>query len=268
MSIDLVVKTLGDARRAYIWWLFGTTAYVGLMAAVYPIVRDRSEEFQAMLEGYPEGLLAVFGLESGFSIASGVGFLTSYFFGWLVPGLFLIYAISFASRATAGEEEAGTMDLLLATPITRRTVIGHTFLALTLLLVGLASVLWVSIAVAGWIVTMDVPLGNLAAACVFGALLGLAAGAIALAIAAGTGRRSLAAGIGAGIGLFSYLFYTVGSLSDQFAALGKVSLMWLYFEPAPLVNGLRVGYALGLAAIAGGGWAAAAWLFDRHDIST
>lgn len=268
MTLFITAKSLRDRRKSYLWWLAGTMAYVGLMAAVYPVIRDRSAEYQAMLENYPEALLTIFGLTSVMSIASGVGFLTSYFFGWLVPALFLTHAIGYASRATAGEEEDRTMDLLLSTPISRRRLISEKLLGLVVLQLGLAAVLWAALAIVGEMVGFDVPLANAASACLGGALLGIASGAITLAIGALTGRRGMTGGLGAGIAVFSYLFYTVGTLDDRFTALGKVSLLTLYFEQAPLLNGFDMRYALGFAAIIAIGWAMSAWLFERHDISS
>ena len=41
----------------------------------------------------------------------------------MVPLLLLIAAIGAGARATAGEEERGTLDLLLANPISRRRLV-------------------------------------------------------------------------------------------------------------------------------------------------
>ena len=38
----------------------------------------------------------------------------------MLPLLLLVYAIGAGSRAIAGEEESGTLDLLLAHPLSRR----------------------------------------------------------------------------------------------------------------------------------------------------
>ena len=57
--------------------------------------------------------------------ASGAGFLHSRFFAFLGPLLLMVFTITFASRTLAGEEKEGTLELVLATPVPRRSVIAR-----------------------------------------------------------------------------------------------------------------------------------------------
>ena len=51
-------------------------------------------------------------------------------FSSLGPILFLVFVVGSGARAVAGEEEAGTLDLVLSTPIRRRQVLFDKFLAM------------------------------------------------------------------------------------------------------------------------------------------
>jgi ABC-type transport system involved in multi-copper enzyme maturation permease subunit len=61
---------------------------------------------------------------------------------FLAPLLFLIFAIGQGSGAIAGEEERGTLDLLLANPRSRVRIVLEKFGALALMTLGLAAMMW------------------------------------------------------------------------------------------------------------------------------
>ena len=43
MPGSVLRKTLGDLRRGFAWWALGLVAYVAMIAAVYPTIRDNDE---------------------------------------------------------------------------------------------------------------------------------------------------------------------------------------------------------------------------------
>ncbi len=122
MLRNAFLKTLRDARRAIAWWSLGLVAMTALMVAVYPSVRD-NPELNKMVDDYPDAFKAFFGLGENVDYTSAVGYLNSELFSFMVPLLLLIAAIGAGARATAGEEERGTLDLLLANPISRRRLV-------------------------------------------------------------------------------------------------------------------------------------------------
>ena len=122
MLRNAFVKTLRDARRAIGWWSLGLIAMAALMIAVYPSVRD-NPDLNKMVEDYPDAFKAFLGLGENVDYTSAVGYLNSELFAFMVPLLLLIAAIGAGARATAGEEERGTLDLLLANPISRRRLV-------------------------------------------------------------------------------------------------------------------------------------------------
>lgn len=266
MFLSLLVKTLRDAVRGYGWWTGGLVAYVVLISMVYPFLEERGEAFQELLESYPEGLLAAFGIDTSLSIVSAEGFLATYVFGWFVPLFFLAFAISFAARALAGEEEAGTMDLLLANPIPRSTVVLAKAGALLVLLLGMGAALLVAVVAGGLIVGWDLDPGRLVAACLSGTLLGMAFGGMTFAVGSLTGRRAMTSGIGAGLALGSYLLFTMGGLIEDLATAVKASPIWLYAGTETLTQGLHPGRALILILITVLAAGAATFLFGRRDI--
>ena len=92
-----------------------------MMTAVYPTVRD-NPELNRLVEEYPEALKAFIAFGGSIDYVSGAGYLGSELFSFMVPLLFLIAAVANGASAIAGEEERGTLDLLLSQPVTRRGV--------------------------------------------------------------------------------------------------------------------------------------------------
>lgn len=82
----------------------------------YPSIQNQPG-LNKLLESYPKELTALIGHVG--DITSPEGFLRAEVFSFLLPLLLLIFAIGFGARSIAGEEEEKTLDLVLATPISR-----------------------------------------------------------------------------------------------------------------------------------------------------
>src|SRR5688572_26447292 len=107
----IFVKTLGDIRGSTvgIGALFAGMAIIALL--IYPSYSEGLENFEV-----PEAMAGFLGEASG--ITSPEGFITAEFFSW-IPLVLTLLAIVGGTAAFAGEEGAGTMDLLLSQPIKR-----------------------------------------------------------------------------------------------------------------------------------------------------
>ncbi len=113
---------------------------------VLPEHQGECADLDKYFETLPEALRNAIGTGS---ISSPVGYLRSEIFSTMGPLLLLILAIGAGARATAGEEEGKTLDLLLANPVTRRTVVLQKFWAMVGSTAGVGLVLVVAIAVFG-----------------------------------------------------------------------------------------------------------------------
>jgi ABC-2 type transport system permease protein len=260
------LKTLRDTRRALFWWSLGLIGMTALMIAVYPTVRD-NPDLNKMVKDYPEALKAFISFGGNLDYVSGAGYLGSELFSFMVPLLLMIAAIGAGARAIAGEEEHGTLDLLLANPISRRRLIVDKLGALATELGLLALVLWLALLVGVEAVSMNVSAAHLAAATISAALLAFAVGAIALLVGAVTGRRGIAIGVAAAGAVAAYLVNSLAALVDFLDPVRKASPFYHYVASDPLRHGLEldhVGFLVALAAIAA---AFATIAFERRDLA-
>ncbi len=101
MLSNVFLKSLRDERWAMVWWSTGLGLLAAMMIAFFPSIRG-NEAFNAVLESYPEDLMAFFGLTELTDITSAVGFLNAELFGLMAPLVFVIHGVVLGSGAIAG----------------------------------------------------------------------------------------------------------------------------------------------------------------------
>jgi ABC-2 type transport system permease protein len=260
---DVYTKALWDARRSLPGWTLAIAAVALMYAAFWPTVN--SPEMAGALAAYPQDVLAAF---NAGDMGTAQGYLSGAVYGLLVPLLVAIFMIAAGARSVAGDEEAGTLELVLAHPVSRR---GLALRRLGAVLTGMALVALVLFAL---MVAVRAPFG-LDAVTVSGflainaqlALFGCLNGALAFAVGAATGRRAVALGVSAGAAVLAYL---ANSVFPQVAALGWTrtgSPFHWYLGGDPLTNGLQWSGVLALAGTTAILAAVGTVLFTRRDIA-
>ena len=262
---SVLLKTLRDRRKALIWWSAGTVLYLLFLGGFYASIAEMEEDLSALISNYPEALMAMFG-GAGMDIFSPAGYLQTQAFGWLVPLVFALFAAGMGARAVAGEEEAGTMDLLLATPLPRWRLVMEKFagMAVSVTLLGVALLVGLLLASA---LGLGVPFGRALAGMIAAALLGLFFGTVTLAVGAATGRRAVSQGVMAGVAVASYLLYSLGALVDALDRWRWLSPFFYYDSSQPLVNGLDPLHVLVLLAATAVALAVAVVSFRGRDVA-
>jgi ABC-2 type transport system permease protein len=241
---------LWSRRRSLAWWVGGSFVYLFFLGSAFPTIQSHAADFDRMLQSYPAALRAMFNMAEGTSIGSGPGFLNMELFSFVLPLLLIVFAVGFGARAVAGEEEEGTLELLMSGPISRRRVLAEQCAAMVLgtFLVGLA--IFAAILIAGAVFGMGLVPGRLAAATFSAVLIALVFGGLALAVGAATGKRALAIGVPGALVLAAYLVYALAGLVSWLGTVQK-ALPWYYYAAStPLLHGINWAHAGVLVAIA------------------
>jgi ABC-2 type transport system permease protein len=262
MLRNVFLKSLRDQRRALIGWSIGIVAFVLLEAALWPSIA-KMPDLDKLLAGYPEAMREMFNLEE---FATGAGFFNAELFSAMLPLLFIVFGIGRGARAIAGEEEAGTLEVLLATRVSPRTLLLQQAAALATAVAGLGAVTYAAILGSSAVFDMGIGAGDLAGAMLAMVLLGVEFGWLALAIGAATGRRGMAIGLAAAAAVASYLLYVAGELVTAVEPWQPVSPFHQALGGGPLGAGLPPAY--GWLALAAAVFVAVALpVFDRRDIT-
>lgn len=266
MLSSVVGRSLRDIRRSFAWWALGIVGYVALIVAVWPTVKG-IPAIAKLHNSYPQALKAFTSFGGSFEFGTPSGYLGAELFSFMAPLLLLVAAIGAGARSIAGEEEAGTLDLLLANPISRVRLSLEKLAAVAIELLGLGIVMLAALEVCARLAGMQIGFEKLAAASASAVLLALAFGAVAFLLGASTGKRGRAIGIASALAVATYLLNSLASLLKGIESLRPISPFYHYAASDPLRNGLQAGHVLVLVAIIAVASAAAPLLFDRRDLA-
>ncbi|MBU2008622.1 MAG: ABC transporter permease [Chloroflexi bacterium] len=255
MSPHLFLSHLRAARWGLVAWSGLMGLYALLVFYLYPVMKEAG--YEQMFEKMPESIKAMAGLQD---LPSGIGlsleaFVAAEFLSsW--AAVVVIYAIFAAGGIVAREVERGTMDLILAQPLSRTRLVLSKF-AVFLAGVGIiamGSFLGFLAGMAVFDETMS--LGNTALALFQGVSLVLAVGSYSLLLSCLTldPRRTLL--LSGTITAAFYILNFVAPALKGYTWAGRFSLFH-YFSPEPIMRtgqpdwwGLGIFWGLALICLA------------------
>ncbi len=263
MLRNVFLKTLWEQRHALLWWAVALIALAVYTAGIYPSIA--TPDFANYIQALPSSIAALFG--ETFSFATIEGYLNAYFFNMMGPLIFAIYAIAAGSGAIAGEEERGTLDVLLATPLSRVEIVLHKFAAMVVGTMLLGAFLWLGLVLATMLVDLQVNGFLLAQACAAAALVGAVFGAMALALGAARGSRGFSVGAATAIAIAAYVLKTYAPLVEGMKNWQKLSPFYYATASDPLTNGLSLQHAALMIAVSLVLLVVAIVAFQRRDVA-
>jgi ABC-2 type transport system permease protein len=213
----ILTHTLWRRRTSLVWWALAIAGMCALLAVAYPTVRDNNELDKTFAD-LPQGVQALLGLSGGNLLSSPTGYLDSQFYANVLPIMLLVFGIGLAAWTIAGDETAGSLELLLANPVSRVRVAVARLAALVLLMASLCAVCFVTLVVLSPATGLNdgLPAARVAAATIAAALLAVTFAAVAFAVGAATGNRPAALGAAAAVAVAGYV---LEGLSQQIHAL-------------------------------------------------
>lgn len=258
----IFLKTLRENRRGLFWWSLGLVAMVFAVVAFYPDFKDQTE-FNELLRT-SDAIKAI--APNVTSFTSPEGYMNSQLYALVAPLLVIIYATVQGTGTIAGEENRGTLPLLLANPVSRERIVCEKFSAIVMSVGILTAITFVATALIGPVFELDFAFDKLLAIHASLFLLGILYGALALLAGAAWGNRNGASGIVTALAVGAYLVYTLAPLSDAIEPYQKFSPFYQYFQHDPLSKGLDWGDAGILAALTTLFFVLAVLAFRRRDV--
>jgi ABC-2 type transport system permease protein len=233
----VLVHAVARRRRGLLGWSLGLIGVVALVALSYPAIRGNTELDRTFSRLSP-GTRALLGLGDGARLTAPTGYLDSQFFANLLPVLLLVFGIGAGAWSIAGDEAAGTLELLLANPVSRTTVAVARFVAVAAMLAGLGVVAAVSLLAARGPAGLDaVGAGHVVAAVGATAALGLAYAAVAFAVGAAGAGRGTAIGVAATAAVVGFALEGVGQAVRPLRPVRAVMPWHWLLDADPLRHG-------------------------------
>jgi ABC-2 type transport system permease protein len=261
---DLFIRTWRAQRVK----LAIASAAIAAWSLFLPVIYDSfGSQMKALVESgvIPEQFMS-FGGADVFTLSGSVAL------GYIHPIaiiLVAIFAVGFASSAVAGERQRGTLEVILARPISRRALYLTLLVALvTFIAIVLgASLLGTLIGSAVVGVIDELALERLPLLWLNGVLMWGAVGAIGLAASVSFDRLSPALGVTLAVVIVSYFLEILGSLWPDAEGLQPYSLFH-YLAASDVLNGDASPGGFVLLAVVFA--AAVAWalvVFPRRDLA-
>ena len=261
MSAEVLTKSLWDARRSLRGWALGLAGAAGIYTSSYALIEPTS--YEEVIDAFPTEILDAMGWDD---IATPTGYLGSTVFGLVVPILTVIFAIAVGTRFLAGDEEAGTMELTLAHPVSRTSLVLQRAGAALLAGLGAGVVVGAAVIALAGPVGLDVPISRILGAGFSLGLLAVAFAMLAMALGAWIGRRGIVLGACSAIAVFAYFASTVLTTVDGFEWLDRTSLFYYYAGQEILDSGLSIGNVIVLLMVSAVLLVAAVIGFERRDV--
>ena len=237
-------------RRSIAGYALGMALYTIVIVALFPAFKDMTA-----LDNFVKSdstAAALFGITG--SLSSAIGWLNGNIYGNFLPLVMLFLTIGYGAASLAGQDEEGTLCLVVTLPVPRWRIVVEKAGALVLQAVLVAVAVAVAV-IAGRAFGLDVAVWPLFATSLAVALLGIDFGLAAMAIGTFTGTRTTAIAAATAIAVVSYLISSLAPVVSFVEPLRYVSLFYWSVGNNQLANGVgAAGWAVlivaGLAVLA------------------
>ncbi len=136
----VILYSLRSSRGAIIGWGIGLAALALMMGSLFDMIASSGDLMEAYVEALPEfAELFDFG-----AMNTPIGWLDVEYFSF-VPLIIGLFATGVGASLLARDEEGGTLDLILAHPVSRTGLFWGRFLASTLVIIILLLISWASL---------------------------------------------------------------------------------------------------------------------------
>ena len=255
--------TLRRSRGQILGWGIGLFLLGLLMMSMYDSFAGQQEEFAALLELYPPELMAFFGdLESMF--ASPEGWLSTEYL-MLMPLILGIFGVLVGSGMLVSDEENGTLDLILAHPVSRTSLFMGRLFAFVVSTVSILAIAWLGLIVPMSWSSGDIALDRLVLPFVSLLAVLLVFSTLPLLLSMLLPSRRMAATTGGLVLVASFFITGLANISEDLERISKLSPL-NYYQTREAFDGLNGEWLAGLLAAALIFAALAWWLFQRRDI--
>ena len=254
-----MARGLRDRRRAPLTWGLPMALMCALEVALFPTIEDSLDE---MMASYPESLKEAFGIEDLNTVEK---YLDAEMFSLIVPLAVAFFAVRSIARALTVAEENGYLDTLLATPVSRRTLVAGAMAVTALMAAAILVVIWAVSLLAGVAFGVDISAATLGAGVANVWPLALFFAGLAMFVTGFMHRSAAVTGIAAGTLMAMYVIDLVGKVSEP-AEPFRVLSVFKYYGSA-IQDGFDAAAFAGVTAAALALAVVGALLFERRDLS-
>lgn len=255
----LVATHLRDRRRSVLAWGIPLGLWSAFIVAIFPSVEDTLSKVS---KSYPPALKEAFGVSELTTVEQ---YLQAEMLSLIVPLALGYLAVRAVSSGLSGAAESGRLDVVLSTPVSRRSLVAASFAATA---VELAVVLVVATACAGLgsvISGAGLSLGSALAGFANVWPLALLFAGLGVVATGWSLRTSVVTGSVAGVLVSMYVIDLIGRLDPDLSFVRYLSVFNYYGNA--IEDGIEPLAFFGVTVAAIVLAAFGAWLLERRDLS-
>ena len=254
---SVYARGLGMIAMPTLWWTLGIAAFAGWMVFVVQLMEER---LSSLLSGSPAMTELIKNLGGG-DVGVNAGFLSAMFF--FLPLFLMAFAVT-QVNGWSSDEQDGRLDLVLAAPQARPSVLLGRFAALATATIVIAVVTLLVSAAAAAAAGLNLNSANLAAATLGMIPLGLLIASIGY-LASGWLRTAVDTGLLSFVLAAWFMISFIGPELKWPEATLRLSAF--YYYGTPLLHGLQPASVLGLLVVAALALTLGVVRFTRKDIA-
>lgn len=239
---SLFIKTVRDQRWQVLGYGAALFAMAALIVSIWPSYRTSLEVIDL-----PPAIEAFLGTDLW--IGTAPGFISAEYFSW-IPILLLVFAVVQGTGAIAGEESSGTIDILLAQPLSRTTMVTIKAAATVINATLIAMLGFLGFAITVPVTDIAVTVSDTFVASANLLPITLLFYALSLWLGAVSPTRSIAAGVAIGMVTLAYFANTIAAGVDMLSWMKYGSPFYYYGAGLPLVEGINWTHAGALLGVA------------------
>ena len=113
---SIFTRIIKDRRVQILVYCLASVGLLWMYIIFFPAIKEQSANMEQLLKSYPESFLKAFNFDIR-SLNTVEGFLSTEQFSFVWPLMVIFMMIGFGGGAFAGEIEKGTIEILLAQPV-------------------------------------------------------------------------------------------------------------------------------------------------------
>jgi len=259
MRLRVFQHTLREARRLVLHWSLLIAGVTWLSLLAYPL----AVWIARISNNVPLKWLTFISMEDG-GLTGLDQWVKTVTFGTILPVLLVIFAVTQGSWLLAGEEERGSMSLLMAYPLRRYQLVLQKSLVLNVLMLACSIFAWLAVSLMHWVGILVMKDGEILRAAISLFLLSMSFGGVALALGCLTGKFRFTRNILLLVGLLDFV---ISRLPLSFP--GQPLIDWLsaisHYNQA-LSGSHYFAHILFLSILCSLGVGLACFIFEQRDL--
>lgn len=249
MSFAQLRRSLVDQIWTVFWYSLGVGAYVVLIVAFWPTMKQNSSLFAQYIAQLPEAVVKAFGIAD---MTRFEGFVGGEILNFMWPLIVSVFVIMAASAVVGAEVDRGTFELWLSVPRSRVALLSAKLVAILIAVLVIVAVTALAIDAGATVIGESIDVRGILACAVVLASFAICVGGYTALFSVVFATRATAAGLAAAITVASYLLGILAGLSADVEWLKYLSLTTAYHPQQALLTGMveptEVAPLLGIGA--------------------